>query len=93
MILELSQLPTVVQQQLIQAKTPVEIVSEGKVVATLNPAFETMAKKQDFEMPQQSIKKPSLYDIFANADPAVADIEFDLPPRTISNRPIAFEDE
>lgn len=54
----------VVQQQLTEAKTPVEIVSNGKVVATLNPAFETMAKKQDFEMPQQSIKKPSSYDIF-----------------------------
>lgn len=51
MILELSQLPMVVQQQLTEAKTPVEIVSNGKVVATLNPAFETMAKKQDFEMP------------------------------------------
>ena len=45
MILELSQLPMVVQQQLTEAKTPVEIVSNGKVVATLNPAFETMAKK------------------------------------------------
>ena len=64
MILELSQLTMVVQQQLTEAKTPVEIVSNGKVVATLNPAFETMAKKQDLEMPQQSIKKPSLYDIF-----------------------------
>mgnify|MGYP007027893271 CR=1 FL=1 len=34
-----------------------------------------------------------LYDIFANADPAVADIEFELPPRTISSRPIPFEDD
>ena len=34
-----------------------------------------------------------LYDIFANADPAVADIEFELPPRTTSSRPIPFEDD
>lgn len=81
MIYELSQLPSVIQNQITHAKAPVEIVNNGQVVATLNPTISGINKKQ------------SLYDIFANADPAVADIEFELPPRTMSNRPIPFEDE
>lgn len=74
MIYELSQLPAIIQHQLTEAKAPVEIVKDGKVVATLNPAFDTTVKKADFV---------SAYDyvMSLNMDERVADIEFDLPPR------------
>lgn len=109
MILELSQLPTIVQQQ-IQAKALLEIVNNGKVVAILNPTSESIAKKADFELLQESTKQQSLHNVSANTEqsmsqnaleyfasldyPAeVGDIEFELPPRTISNRPTAFEND
>nr|WP_315043709.1 hypothetical protein [uncultured Moraxella sp.] len=77
-MIELAQLPIQIQQ-LIEAKTPVEIVNNGQLVAILNPNLQVQQK--------------SLFDIFASADPNLADIELDLPPRTFSHRPIPFENE
>ncbi|MDP8163129.1 hypothetical protein QJU89_08855 [Pasteurella skyensis] len=37
-------------------------------------------------------KKQTAYEWFANADPRVADIELDIPPRCKANRPIPFVD-
>lgn len=72
---ELSQLPAVIQQQITQAKTPVEIVNNGQVVATVNPTVNAM---MNFEKIPNSAYD---YVMSLDMDERVADIEFDLPPR------------
>lgn len=101
MLIETTTLPVALQQQILQfhyeqfAKN-----SQKKTLDTPN-ALEYFANvdypaevgDSELNLSEKTAKKPSLYDIFANADSAVADIDFELPPRTISNRPIPFEND
>ncbi|MFW2178070.1 MULTISPECIES: hypothetical protein [unclassified Moraxella] len=76
MFVEISQLPQVVQQQIIQKKMPVDIINNGKVVATVNPTVaKILNNTNDYPI--------SAYDyvMSLDMDERLADIEFDLPPR------------
>ncbi|MDP8098781.1 type II toxin-antitoxin system Phd/YefM family antitoxin [Pasteurella atlantica] len=66
------------------ANEPVIITNRG------NPEFVLM-RYDDYQIQKQE-KSQTLYEWFADADPRVADIELDIPPRCKANRPIPFID-